>query len=394
MEVVYAQQHGGDAAGAAAKRRWGPLFTLFMDVYTRVPVELPARRLLLRAGLTALYGATLWLLLVSLAEQGWPVRERHNRQLALVALGLQSTPAIYAIANGMGEIVTAFCIVAHLALFSRRRYVAAALVIWAGVYFKLYPIVFLFPFFVFALYTRDMRRYCVAVAASAAALALASVPIAGWRYGFMYPLTMVGSAASDSDMVPILSKEVFGPVSFLNRAVSGFRVHALDPRTIAVAHAVAPAFSVALIVSTAVAAVAFARLGAAARDDATRRLVLPMFQAVVGFLMFALSLDMSITLLLPIVVSLYSPLWLPSTPAAVVLFAAGALLTGTLVPLSLVLRILPFAWLDRLAGNLPAALIPHEKYLWYEVPMIGMALIVLAFCSGVMALRRRGAHAR
>jgi hypothetical protein len=374
MEVVY-RQHGADTG---LKRRWGPLFLLAMDGYSRLPVSDPVRRVMLRVALTILYGATLWLLARTMSTR--------FRQLALIGLGLQSTPAIYAISNGMGEIVTAFVVAGHFYLFMGRRYVAAALLIVAGVYFKLHPVIFLFPYFVFSMFARAHRRYCVGVLAGSAALAAISFFVSGWRYGFFYPVSMIGSVVSDAELIPILSREVFGPMSVVGRVASGFRVHPVDAASLALARTIAPIFTTLLIVSTAVAALGFAAWERKRNhDDGEWRRALTIFQSAIGFLMFAFSLDVSITLLLPLLVSLYSPLWLRLLPSVLALFAAGSTLVGNLVPLSLLLKMLPFAWLDRAAGNATAVLIPHEKYLWYEVPMVGVALLFVSFC---LAIRR------
>lgn len=395
MEDVYGLQRRADASGADStlKRRWGPLFVATMNGYARLPIGDAGRRVLLRGVLAALYLTTLWLLVAAMTEQGWPRDETRRRQLALAGIGLQSTSAIYAITNGMGEVVTALCIVAHFVLFMRRRYVAAALVIGIGVYFKLYPIVFLFPYFVFALLSRAHRPYAMAAAAAGAVIALASAAVEGWRFGFLYPISMVGAVVSDADLLPILSKETFGPVSFIARAAGGFRVRPLDAATVSLARTIAPVFSALLLASTAAAAVVLEHFEPRWDGDGRgRRMALTVFQASIGFLMFTLSMDISIALLLPVMVSLYAPLWLPWTSAGLVLFLAGLVLSGHIVPLSMLLRVLPFGWLDRLTGNPATALIPHEKYMWYQVPMIGVALLCASWCCGVYQLRRNQAR--
>jgi glycosyl transferase family 87 len=383
IENVYRahRQIDGSPAEIGIKRRWGPLFLLIMDGYTRLPMSDAARRAILRLALTALYGVTLLLLMRTLPPE---------RRLVLLGLGLQSTAAIYAITDGMGEIVSAACIVGHFCLFLDRRFWAAALVICAGVYFKVHPIVFLFPFFVFSMLSRDHRRYCTAVVVCGGAIAAVSIAAAGWRFGFFYPVTLIRSVVTDADLIPILSKEVFGPMSLVGRMASGFQVRPVDAAALALARRIAPIFTTLLVASTAAAALALAVSERNRRpDEHARRIALITFQAAIGFLMFAFSLDVSIGLLLPIAVSLYAPLWLTLSPLAAALFLCGTVLVGNLVPLSLLVRVMPFAMLDRMAGNPPSALIAHEKYMWYEVPMVGMLLLLLSYGAAWHATIRR-----
>ncbi|HZR26314.1 MAG TPA: glycosyltransferase 87 family protein [Vicinamibacterales bacterium] len=374
METVY-QLHLDQSA--TLKRRWGPLFVGAMDGYSRLPLALRTKRALTRAALTAAYAVTLWLLALTIADR--------TRQWLVVGLGLQSTAAIYAISNGMGEIVSALCVVVHFWAFLQRRYWLAALAIVVGIYFKLYPAVFAFPFFVFASMSREHRRYCGAVIVSTAAIATVSLAFGGWRNGFLYPVSMVGSVVSDAELIPILSKEVFGPMSLAGRVMSGFRVHPVDAATLALARRVTSVFTVLLVATTATAAVGLAWTEQRWRGSVNARpTAAVIFQSTIGFLMFAFSPDDSITLLLPIVVSMYAPLWFGMSPLVVLVFVAGSVLAGNLVPLSLVLRVVPLTWLDRIAGNPPAAMIPHEKFMWYELPMVGVALLALAFVLSVM----------
>jgi len=380
MELVYG---AGDRASRAssphegAGRRWGPLFFLLMGAAKRVAPSTESLRVGLRLFLTFLYGATVVLLIRLVPEA--PASRRALRRAALVFLCCQSTAAIYAIANGMGEIVTAFCVVAHTYCFVRRRYALAAFLICFSIYFKLFPIVFLFPYFAFSLLSREHRSYSLYLVASGLVLAAIAVPVLGWTYGFFYPPAMVRDVVSDPRVIPMRSKEVFGLLFFVDRMRSSFAVSAA-PASPAATKMLTRVFSVLLIVSTGGAAFMLAKLEHVWNVSVERRrAALIAFQAAIGFAIVSFSLDVSLAHLAPIMVTLYAPLLLVvDSGAAVALFVAGTLLVGNLIPLSIVLRLLPLAWLDRLAGNAPAALIPLEKYLWYQIPLAGVYLIGLS----------------
>ena len=182
--------------------------------------------------------------------------------------------------------------------------------------------------------------------------------------------------------------------------MSSFRVLAVDPRAAAATRTIAPVLTLLLVCSTLAAAIVLRRYEKVWNDDSRRPVGLLVFQSVIGFLMFSFSLDLSITLLLPFMISFYSPLWLFSRPVCSAtratplmvgtlgLFTIGLVLIGNLIPLSLLFRVLPLAALDRLAGNSPAELIAIEKYIWYQIPMIGVYVIALAFGGSLLSLRR------
>lgn len=389
----------------AAARRWGPLFYLSMYALRQAVPNPEALRVVERAILTGLYFGTIWFLMRLFAEikLPWLEREGQYRRWLLLFLCLQSTAAIYAISGGMGELVTAFCIVAHLYFFVRRQFFAAALVISIGVYFKLYPIVFLFPYALFSVLSRDHRKYIACLVGSVVLIALVSLPVAGWLYGPLYPLTMLQSVMAEpgasAGLIPLGSKEVFGPLFFLSRMLTSFSVPA-DPASETIGRTLSPVFSLLLFASTAGCALVLRRLEPKWTGDSGKRgLALVIFQIAIGFVMVSFSPDMSITLLLPLTVSLYAPLWVWAAPlfpprvdaraiATWTLFLVGLVLCGNLVPLSLLLKVLPLTLFDHLAGNAVTDLIPHEKFMWYQIPMFGVYSVAAAFVLALTTLRR------
>ena len=406
MDMIYGPQAGlpdrpiALYEGAAA-RRWGPLFYLGMHALRRAVPDPGALRVAQRVILTGLYLWTIWFLMRLFAEVKvpWLEREGRYRRWLLLFLCLQSTAAIYAISNGMGEIVTVFCIVAHLYFFMRRQFLAAALIISIGVYFKLYSIVFLFPYALFSIVSRDHRNYVACLVASVVLIALVSLPAAGWLYGPLYPLTMLRSVMKEPEMIPLHSEEVFGLLFFLTRMLTSFSVHA-DPASAAIGRTLSSVFSLLLLASTAGCALALRRLEPRWTGGAGNRgLALIIFQSAIGFLMVSFSPDVSITLLLPPIVSLYAPLWLwaaplfpPRVDARTIvtwsLFLGGSILCGNLVPLSLLFKVLPLTLFDRLAGNAVTDLVPHAKFMWYQIPMFGVYCVAAAFVLALTTLRR------
>ena len=406
MDVVYERQSSGSVDGledGSQERRWGPLFFLGMRALRRAVPDPQQLRLLERVLLTGLYVWTEYLLirLLRVLDLHWLEREGTQRKWVLLFLFLQSTAAIYAITNGMGEIVSAFCIVAHFHYFVRRQFLVAALLITIGVYFKLYPIVFLFPYALFSIASREHRRYVACLAGSVILVALPAMAGAGWVFGPLYPLSMFRLVMTQPSVIPLRSKEVFGLLFFVTRMLTSFSVQHPDPSAAALGRMLASAFTMMLMGSTAACAVVLRiRERGWAGEEGRRHLDLLIFQTAIGFLMLSFSPDVSITLLLPAIISLYAPLLIWSDPvrhpkidaraiATWSLFVVGSILCGNLVPLSALLKVLPLRLLDQLAGNAVTDLIPHEKLMWYQVPMLGVYCLAAATGLSLTTTRRR-----
>jgi hypothetical protein len=202
---------------------------------------------------------------------------------------------------------------------------------------------------------------------------------------------MVQSVMAEPSMIPLRSREVFGPLFFLTRLASSFSVDAAGAP--ALGRTLSSLFAVLLVTLTGAGAVVLWRQRRRDQEESgpLRRFELFVFQAAIGFLMVALSPDVSITLLLPVMVSLYAPLWLLPEPGAAWrrarvavpagLFVIGMVLIGNLIPLSIVQKAIPFGVLDRAAGNAAAAMSPHEKFMWYQIPLAGLACLIVSFCG-------------
>jgi hypothetical protein len=385
--------HELSSTAGAPQRRWGPLFPAVMSAAQSVSRVIPTP-LLLRILLGICYAWTLYMLVMWSKGGG----EFSCREALIVSLGLQSTAAIYGLANGSGEFITGGCIVGNAYFFMRRRYAIAALLLCVGVYFKLHPVVYAFPYFLFAALSAAHRRYCAYVAAFGVAIGLLCVPLAGWANGFFYPFSMLQSVSKDASIIPIISKEVFAPIFFIGRALTSFAVRPADAELTALTMRMTTIFSILLILTTAVAAIVLRRTER--KWDATpqtRRYALLVFDATIGFLFFFCAVDFSLLHFILIPLSLFAPALLllrddcgladgARSRVAAALYAIGMVVIGFIVPLSILLRLLPLAALDRMTGNAGIDLIAQEKYIWYQIPMFGLLCVVAAF---VLSARRR-----
>ena len=390
METAYARTVS-PSEGPSLKRRWGPLFVPIMKAFEHAAPLIPTP-LLIRIVSAGLYAATVYML-IRWDKSAAPGAMFTMRDALVVFLALQSTAAIYALANGNGEFITAVCIVGNFYYFVRKQYALAAFLISAGVYFKLLPIVFLSPYLLFAMISPAHRRYVWWMIGTGLFFALLSVPFGGWTFGFVYPAAMVRSVNSDTGLVPMLSKEVFGPVFLVGRLLTSFRVRLPDPVMIQITRNLTRMASLLLFAGTSTAALMLRRFESRWNTTRTKRnFALLAFDATIGFLYFTFAVDFSIAHLLLISVALFAPLWVlldddcrlrqpkRRTRTALVVYSVGMCLIGNLLPLSMIFRLLPLRLLDRLTGNAPGELIPIEKYIWYQIPMLAVLTVAVVFC--------------
>ena len=384
-----------------AFRFWGPLFFPAFGSLRALDLPDPIFRASIRVLLVLLYALSVFLLARTALPSAWSGRWQPAAFTAmLVFLSLQSSAAIYAISNGQAEIVAGFLVVAHFYFFVQKQYLAAAAMICIAVYFKLWPILFLWPYALMSLFSPAQRRYVGCLALAGVAVGAAAFAAGGWRLGLLYPLTMILDVTTTATLVPIDSREVFGLVFFISRLGSQFAIDAPLAQDLVRTQAITTIATLCLFVSTSATALLFARTSTQwnERTD-TRRAALLLFQAVIGFLAVSFSVDVSITHLLMIVVSLYWPLWLLTvdggqdvwTSGRVLLvgvpYGLGIVLVGNLIPLSLLFRVLPLGWIHGMF-NASHPMVEHEQYLWYQVPLVGICLIALSLCLACAVVRR------
>ncbi|OFW01652.1 MAG: hypothetical protein A3I61_03410 [Acidobacteria bacterium RIFCSPLOWO2_02_FULL_68_18] len=413
LNMTYEAQERALSSGRPLRtgRWWGPLFPMIFRGLGALDLPRWLLNLSQRVLLALLYAVSLLLLTRSVGPSAWiavPSRTLVCRAV-LVFLGLQSSAAIYAISGGMAEPLTAFCVVGHHWFFARKRYLSAAGLICFGIYFKLWPLVFVWPYLLFALLSRPHRSYIAALAGATAIIAAASLPVMDWWYGALYPVAMIVDIFTTAPkVVPTGSAEVVGLVFVVERILSGFSyASALHPNLVLV-QMLGAAATILLITTTSCAAIVLAHTEQRWNTNpADRRRALLLFDATIGFCAASFSLDLSLAHLLYLIPSLYAVLLLwttppptatwehPLRPSAVVLVTAGMVLIGGLVPLSLVFRVVPLSWFDALAGN-DALLgtyvwfrVPLAKYMWYEVPLFGVYLLAAALVVTWATARRR-----
>lgn len=384
-----------------AFRFWGPLFFPAFGSLRALALPDPIFRASIRVLLVLLYALSVFLLARAALPSEWSGRSQPAAFTAVLAfLSLQSSAAIYAISNGQAEIVAGFLVVAHFYFFVQKQYLAAAATICIAVYFKLWPILFLWPYALMSLFSPAQRRYVACLAVAGLAVAAMAFAAGGWRLGLLYPLTMILDVMTTGTLVPIESREVFGLVFFVSRLASKFAIDASQAQDLVRTQAITTVATLFLFVSTSAIALLFARTATRWNEHMdSRRAALLLFQAVIGFLAVSFSVDVSITHLLMIMVSLYWPLWLLTsgggqdmwTPGRALLvgvpYGVGIVLVGNLIPLSLLFRVLPLGWIHGMfnAGN---PMVEHEQYLWYQVPLVGICLIALSLGLAYTVVRR------
>lgn len=403
MEDGYGRTMNARQAGTGeAGRRWGPLFVMAFGALQTLHLPAPVFHAIQRVFLVLVYAFMLYLLVRMCGPPEWvgaPVQAAVCKA-TLIFLGLQSTAAIYSISIAGIEVLLGCCVLGHLYFFERKQYFVAGVFIWLGVYLKLWPLVFVWPYVLFSLLSRAHRRYLPSLILSWLVVAAAALPL-GWRWGFFYPVTMVYDILSGAGgmVPPANNREVFGLVFFLSRLHAGFAADApelSDPNLLRTITTIATAV---LLVSTSAAAVMLARAEKRWRDGRDRGVALLIFQSVLGFLAVSFAVDVSLAhLVFYVMVSLYSvvllagnralePRWSVMWVLAGVSFGLGLVLAGGLLPLSVLFRIIPLGWLDGLAGNAPDELMPYEKYIWYQIPLAGIYLTALALWLALVAGR-------
>jgi hypothetical protein len=309
----------------------------------------------------------------------------------LLVLSFNSTSAIYNITNGGGETLTALSIVGHFYFFWKRKFLLSAIFIVCGIYFKLHPIVFAFPFFIFSACSKTHRSYIVYLFSTAIFMSIFSYFLEGWKYGSLYPFSMIFSMSIDSSTgntyFPIGSPEVFHPLALLNKIIYGFdsvrQVSSfyITPTT----KKIASLFTIFLFLGNIIAGFVLSRLeNHWENNDQLRLLHLFLFQVIVGFLFLMFSMDISIDHLNLALVSIYAPIFLFSATihrpndfnghktVCIAGYILGITLVGGLLPLRFILPILPLEWLDKISG---LHNVPYAGFIWYQIPLLGIFII-------------------
>ncbi|SVA48320.1 uncharacterized protein METZ01_LOCUS101174, partial [marine metagenome] len=211
------------------ERSWGPIaVTILSGIKEFTPKNYTT--FIWRLGLFISYGVIIYFLLNLIPEFNLLLQQNnkdptHLWSIILVFVTLQSSGAIYSITNGGSAIFTALCIIGHFYFFCKKKYLISSIFIIVGIYFKLVAVVFAFPYFVFAICSKNHRQYVFYLFLVGAVVSLISYPIQGMMYGSLYPLAIIFSVVNQSsDTIPIWSQELFNLLSIINKIINGFQV--------------------------------------------------------------------------------------------------------------------------------------------------------------------------
>jgi len=310
----------------------------------------------------------------------------------LIFVSFQSSAAIYDITNAGGGMFTAFFIIAHYYFFSIKKYFFASLFILIGIYFKLHPVVFAFPYFVFACFSKNHRKYIYYLFLVGSIIAIVSYFIQGLVYGSLYPLAVIFNIGAEPfSSAPIRNQEVITIISLIYKIINGFQINNyifIESKAITF---VTYLFLILFFFSNILAGYILAKLEYRWKNnDQLRLMYIFFFQVIVGFLYLIFSFDISIEHLLNSSVSIYAPIFLFAVTihkfnnfnniriiGFVIFYFIGLALVGGLLPISIVTMIIPFDLIDNLVGDSTGQIGSYGRFIWYHVPLLGLLIIAL-----------------
>ena len=344
-----------------------------------------------RLGLFISYGITIYFLLNLISEFKSLLQKNnaHVWSVVLIFVSLQSSAAIYNITNGGGEIFTAFCIISHFYFFYKKKYFIASIFIIIGIYFKLHPIVFAFPYFIFAIFSRNHRRYIFCLFIVGAVVSLISYPFQGLQYGSLYPFSIIYNILEQPfRVIPIWSEEELNLLSLINKIINGFQLYRSVSDIPPLISFITPLFTILFILSNILAGFILSRFEYRWKnDDQLRLLYLFFFQVIIGFLYLVFSSDISIQHLLNSLISIYAPIFLFSATihkfndvnnskiGFIVVYFIGLTLVGGFLPISIINIIIPYDLIDKIVGDHTNHIGEFSRFIWYQVPLLGLLII-------------------
>ena len=310
--------------------------------------------------------------------------------LIIIIISLQSSAAIYNITNGGSQIITALCIIGHFYFFVKKKYLIASIFITIGIFYKFHPIIFAFPYFIFAIFSKDHRRYIFCLFFVGVIFSLLSYPVQGLKWGLFYPLSIVYYIIGDQSFssLPLWSQEVFNPLALINKFINGFQTQRVIFDITSSIKILASLFSISLIISNLIAGFALSRLEYLWKnDDGLRFLYLFFFQVIIGFIYLFFSLDTSIEHLLNSSISIFAPIFIfaatiykfnhinYSNIKIIIIYFIGLSLIGGLLPISIINIVMPYDFMDSLVGDNSTALGGYGRFIWFHIPLLGLSII-------------------
>ena len=324
--------------------------------------------------------------------------------LLLVFAFFQSSGAIYEIKNGGGEIILGLTLIGNFYYYYKKKFFIASLFIIFGIFFKITPLIFLFPYFVYSLISKDGRKYIYYLLCIGLFFSIISYPVQGFFLGSLYPISILINVLDQttSNPIPIWSLEVFNPLSLINKIIYGFQ---LDKAGINISGSLvgtAPIYDIprlTLFISKIFFLFLFIILLLSSfflkvfyHNEKMRLFYLLVFQNIIGYTFFIFGVDFSIGCFVLIVLNIFFPLFFISILfddlskirlldlSIVFLYIVGLSLIGNLIPISFLEFFIPYVFFDNLTNYETTKIIgSFGSYNWYAIPLFGISLIFLCF---------------
>tara|TARA_Y100000741_G_C18185833_1_gene531332 strand:+ start:40 stop:1005 length:966 start_codon:yes stop_codon:yes gene_type:complete len=316
----------------------------------------------------------------------------------------QSSSAIYNIKNGGGEILTSLSIIGHFYFFYKKKYLIASIFIIFGIYFKLHPVVFAFPYFIFAILSINHRKYLFYIISISFIVAILSYFIQGLRYGSLYPISIIFSILNQSSTtIPIWSQEIFNPLSLINKLFNGFNIEQSFSNKYQLTKTMSLTiiiFTVFFILINIVWGIILSKLELTWNNDKKRLKDIFLFQVVIGLFYLMFSVDISIEHLLNALITIYAPIFLFSISfntfkdldlkkyIFILFYIIGLSLTGLLIPISILNLFIPYELIDKIVGYNTASIGNYGKFIWYHFPLLGILIISIISYFYIKLIRK------
>ena len=388
--------------------RWGPLSKLLTIAVDSIYSELEMQFLVLKFLLLICYFYLIYLVVKTLND----FRALFNKKQSLfwsllsIFILLQSSSVLYEINTGGAEIILGLSVIGNFYYFYKKKFFVSSLFILFGVFFKITPLMFLFPYFIYAMITRDNRKYFYYVILNGLVFSLISYPIAGLLSGSLYPLSIIivflyGSSVSD--VIPIWSVEVFPALSFINKIIYGFKFDytGMHPDSLLLFQHVNPTYQISnlmIFISKIFVLMLFLGLSSCVYilkklyiNEGKRLYYILNFQIAIGIIFFIFSLDFSIATTILLKLNILFPIFIISiflnnlsnqkylNFSIILLYLIGLTLIGNLMPISFLQYIIPYSYFDSVTGydtvNIAGT---FGSWNWYHIPMFGFFILFLS----------------
>jgi hypothetical protein len=393
--------------GLDVRRSWGPIsIYMITGIHKIMPKEYTT--FFLRIILFISYGVII-IFLCNILREIQKLFKKKNTYFwifLMIFISLQSSSAIYNITNGGVEIFTALSIIGHFYFFYKRKYFIAACFIIIGIYFKLHPIVFAFPYLVFSILSKEHKSYLYNFIIVSIIISIMSYPIMGFKYGIFYPLSMIYSIIGQQpNTLPIWSQEIFNPLSLINKILNGFNIDNSFNNIYEISNTVkilASIFTFLLFILNLYLGYLLSRIESDFKNDKLRLIYLLIFQTIIGLLYLFLSVDISIEHLLNGIISICAPIFLFSIYLDkfrdisfikiinFLIYIFSLCFIGCLMPISFINRFINYNILDSIVNDDTKYIGEYGRYIWYHIPLIGLiGISFVTLFSCIIVFRRK-----